>query len=490
MRHNKIIMRRFELLFLLFLTPGIFILIVPAESPYSWQFWVFIAVLVLGTLHLLTEKHRWQMYPAYVVLALILLVLAGSFLDFRVTMLPTFWRFILAVAGIIFWALAIFLAYRIPIFKLPAPTGPHQIGTTFFAVENNTFSTKNQSAVVVIQVWYPAQSGSGRPAPYLPHAPLILNWLRLVPTNSFLDAPPAVENGPYPLLIFGHGGGSIAAQNTIQMEELASHGYVVCTLSHPIDSAVFIYPDGSKDGRSFLKAWQEMRPVLADNNKAFAKAAVLKDSYRAGLAQLAAKKAVMRQILAENQIALEVIERRTNDTLAVIQYLVGMQNGTTDTFLTGMMEMDNLGVFGHSNGGAVAVNTAAQSERVKAVLNMDGYPFGDILDIGLKQPYLSMSREGAEGRDEVILAQALREAYRLTIKGTSHLSFMDIYFWFRQPRSGITRRLTPRRAIEVMNAYTLAFFNKHLKNKEAPLMEAPSNRYPEAIFETYITPSK
>jgi predicted dienelactone hydrolase len=435
--------------------------------------------------HLVTEKHRWQMFPAYILFVLAFLFWISSVFGLWVTRLPDLLRILLALTGIMLWFTAVFISYRIPIFRLPPPTGPYSVGTTFYPVENDVSAGKSQSPNIVFQVWYPAQSEDGRPAPYLPHAPFLWDWLRLVKTQSILDAPPVVEDGPYPVLFFGHGGGFIAAQNTIQMQELASYGYVVCSLSHPIDSAVTVYPDGSNDGRSFLQAWREMRPALTDNNKAFATAAMLKDSFKGSAAQLAEKKAVMQQILAENRTALAVIERRTNDTLAVIQFLVDLQNGKTDLFLADIMDLNNIGAFGHSNGGAVAINAAMQTERIKAVLNMDGYPFGDILDTNLQQPYLSMSREGAEGRDEVILAQAVNEAYRVSIKGTAHLNFMDLYLWFRQPISSSFGSINSKRAVEIMNAYTLAFFDKHLKNEAVPLIKGPSFDYPEVIFEVY-----
>ncbi|MFZ0545552.1 MAG: hypothetical protein WAM60_08940 [Candidatus Promineifilaceae bacterium] len=96
-----------------------------------------------------------------------------------------------------------------------------------------------------------------------------------------------------------------------------------------------------------------------------------------------------------------------------------------------------------------------------------------------------MSREGAERRDEVILAQAVHEAYRLSIMGTSHLNFTDIFLWVSQFQGRFLGSINPRRAVEVMNAYTLAFFDRHLKNKAAALLNGSSSQYPEAVIESY-----
>lgn len=68
----------------------------------------------------------------------------------------------------------------------------------------------------------------------------------------------------------------MAVQNTIQMQELASHGYIVVSVSHSHDSVVTVYPDGRTDGRSFAQAWRDMNPVLTDNNNASSTTAALK----------------------------------------------------------------------------------------------------------------------------------------------------------------------------------------------------------------------
>ena len=47
-----------------------------------------------------------------------------------------------------------------------------------------------------------------------------------------------------PVLIFSPGGGMIREAYTAQLEDLASHGYVVAAISHPYDASVTIFPGG------------------------------------------------------------------------------------------------------------------------------------------------------------------------------------------------------------------------------------------------------
>ena len=64
----------------------------------------------------------------------------------------------------------------------------------------------------------------------------------LVKTHAILDAPPA--EGQAPVLIFSHGYTGYIAQNTPQVEELASRGYVVASIGHTGEAAAVPFPDG------------------------------------------------------------------------------------------------------------------------------------------------------------------------------------------------------------------------------------------------------
>lgn len=119
-------MRRFEFLLLMALVPGVFVLIVRPTDQFGWQFWVLVTALLFLIVHITKEKHRWQMFPAYILLVLIFLFIVGSFFGFRVTALPTIWRILAALSGILLWFFAIMNAYTLAFFdrhlkNKPAP---------------------------------------------------------------------------------------------------------------------------------------------------------------------------------------------------------------------------------------------------------------------------------------------------------------------------------------------------------------------------------
>lgn len=49
---------------------------------------------------------------------------------------------------------------------------------------------------------------------------------------------------------------------------------------------------------------------------------------------------------------------------------------------------------------------------------------------------------------------------------------------------GFSGPMGSRRAHEIINAYTLAFFDRHLKGRAAALLDGPAEQYPDVIFET------
>src|SRR5262249_7361276 len=128
--------------------------------------------------------------------------------------------------------------------RLPAPTGPFPVGT-------QALHLRDGDRELMGAVWYPARDVAGCPrADWL--APAVLREL-LVPadfapdaaltpvTSGHLGARPLGSRGP--LILYSHGAHDHRASNTIVVQELASHGYVVVTVDHTGD-AFSQLPDG------------------------------------------------------------------------------------------------------------------------------------------------------------------------------------------------------------------------------------------------------
>jgi hypothetical protein len=68
--------------------------------------------------------------------------------------------------------------------------------------------------------------------------------------------------------------------------------------------------------------------------------------------------------------------------------------------------------------------------------------------------------------------------YQVTIGKTNHGHFSDFLLFLPANKA----QLDPQRAHEIIVAYTLAFFDKHLLGKDTDLLKGPSANYPEVTF--------
>src|SRR5262245_41191275 len=204
----------------------------------------------------------WQTVPAAIALALLTALVAwqggGKWL-----------RRIVAGFAVLLIAISSALFYFLPIFELPAPNGPHAIGTRQFELTDTSRTGVLEDSAdtprrILVRAWYPATNTTDLPTrPYLtadevrdraiavfedfglPEPQLMYRHFQHVRTHSHVDAPLAGAN-PLPVIVFSHGYWCWLGQNTALMEQLASHGYLVFSIGHPHDAGTMTFADGVK----------------------------------------------------------------------------------------------------------------------------------------------------------------------------------------------------------------------------------------------------
>lgn len=172
--------------------------------------------------------------------------------------------------------LAIFIAFLIvlPVFRFPAPGGPHAIGTlTYHLVNPNRAEIFSMDASsrreLMVKIWYPAKAAeplSSTPpsprAPYVQNADALAKALsrlknlptalfgqfKYVTTHAIPGALMADEKRSYPVLIFLEGAIGFRQMNTFQVEALVSQGPIVAAIDQPYTAAVVVFPDGREVG--------------------------------------------------------------------------------------------------------------------------------------------------------------------------------------------------------------------------------------------------
>ena len=75
--------------------------------------------------------------------------------------------------------------------------------------------------------------------------------------------------------------------------------------------------------------------------------------------------------------------------------------------------------------------------------------------------------------------------YFVQVPGAFHSNFMDLPLWFPiASRLGVTGPIDGERVHGIINAYTLGFFNRHLKGQVATGFDELRAKYPEVHVES------
>ena len=145
---------------------------------------------------------------------------------------------------------------------------------------------------------------------------------------------PANGTGTYPLIVFSHGFCGVPDSNNSMFTELASHGYVVCSVGHPSQSAFTVSESG--------------------------KVTVLNGAYMAEYGKLGDDPAVN---LALFQKWMSI---RVADMQLVLDSVLASTGGLYD-----LVDHSKIGVMGHSLGGAAAMGVPRVRSDISAVVNLD-----------------------------------------------------------------------------------------------------------------------
>ena len=396
--------------------------------------------------------------------------------------------------------IAFILRLVIPVFHFPHPTGSYEIGTlTYHWVDESRHEkfTANLSdrRELIVQIWYPAKRGSTTPKmPYIQSADIVMgNFARIlhkpqsifrnfkfITTNATPFAAMAETEPSYPVLLFLEGAAGFRQMNNFQVEELVSHGYVVVAVDQPGTAAAVVFPDGHQIAGLPIQQMQSLiRPSYMESQD----------------------KAVLNGVeLNESSI----IPYLTQDVIFVLNQLIDLNRSDPNKILNDHLDMYHVGAFGISLGGIVVGEACLLEPRLKACIMMDAPMPTDVVQVGLSRPSMWMTRDADSMRlerkrsggwpENEINAhlKSMRAAfegnqsvsYFLQLPGTFHSNFTDVPLWSPLVTwLGITGPMDGGRAHDIINAYSLSFFDRHLRGFPASRLQALSTQFPEVHFE-------
>ena len=317
----------------------------------------------------------------------------------------------------------------------PVPTGPYVTGVHDFEFVDTTYPSSSPTGRRLMgRVWYPACLQfefqpdtntcihdnaeipfSRKRALFEPgefeatalHIPTIMSpFMDLTAlfeeardgtSNSFIDAPPLGASGTskslttrqavtnnLPLVVFSHGGASTVGSSTFQMEELASHGYVVVSVAHPGWAAGIMYPNGDTmdiDENFVTAMFMDADPSDGVNDSDIT------------------NRYIARKARAErtNTGLAAFVPRGRDDLMAMVDYLEQVSSTSESLVLRSLgisSGQRSVVYMGHSYGGCLAASAAHVDPRAIGVINLDGtHQYKDLLGTQLRVPMLTLVTE-------------------------------------------------------------------------------------------------
>ncbi|OOC04935.1 lipase [Amycolatopsis azurea DSM 43854] len=386
----------------------------------------------------------------------------------------------------------------------PALTGHHEVGTTDLHLVDNARPDPwkpERRREIMVTVTYPAdRSADGPRAPWFsPAMGSVID--QVLASKDYLDLPvgsidwntakrnaevgvPAAHGAPKPVALFSPGFGGPRETYTALVDDLASRGYVVVSLSHTYESAAVEFPGGRLE-----------QAVPPGEGPEFMKKA---------------------------------LDARVGDTRFVLDQLTKLARGQNPDAenrplprgLGRSLDLSRVGAFGHSYGGFTSGETMVHDGRIDAGINLDGamatafgyppgsaYVPGEVTKRGLDRPFMLMGAEGVDPN-----GKPLEHTHRhpefdrswadfwanqrgwkrdlLLRGGSTHMAYSDLQVVVPQLGSRVTPEkreavigtIDPRRSLAAQREYISAFFDLHLKGRDRHLLDRESPRYPNIDF--------
>ena len=491
-------MRYLELLLVVANTLTFCLLTAPLPRRVWWLRRVALAAVLVAFAQIALQGARWQMAPAYMLTGLLLLFWLlphkarnrGTAGRKRTGRLAAGVTTGLGVFGL---AVSIGLPMALPVFQFLRPAGPYEIGAVTYhwvdAGRSEAFSPEPTARrELMAQIWYPAMADPSAPrAPYVQDVSVLAplahllglpaltfeHW-KYVTTNAIPSAAASTAQPSYPVLIFLEGMTGYRQMNTFQVEALVSQGYIVVAIDQPYVAASVTFPDGRQvSGHSKRR----MNALIQQSIDPIERSPILQGlSFKEG-----------------------IIPYLAQDVSFALNELTVLNRADPNSILTGRLDLQRVGVFGVSLGGIVVAEACKAELRLRACLVMDAPMPADVVQAGLRQPSMwitrdadTMRREGWSPTDvaqhqatmRAVFRRVQRDGYFVSVRGMFHANLTDAPYWSPLfSLMGVTGPVGDRRAHRIVNAYTLAFFDRHLKGRRVVLLEGSADHHPEVSFE-------
>jgi hypothetical protein len=175
----------------------------------------------------------------------------------------------------------------------------------------------------------------------------------------------------------------------------------------------------------------------------------------------------------------EQVAIRVADLRFVLDVIATPTKGPSElATLLERVDANRIGLLGMSLGGATVIDVCKIDARCHAGVNLDGGLFGQYQRQPLQTPFLSMVSAGNRKYGEHLLVSSTNDYYEVLVEGAGHGDFCDMTFLMPFMKwLGANGPIDAMRAVDVVNAVSLKFFDAYLRDGPKPRFDA--QEFPE-----------
>jgi dienelactone hydrolase len=305
-----------------------------------------------------------------------------------------------------------------------ATTGEYQVSTaTYTYTDTNrveTYTDTGENRKLNVEMWYPANA-----------------------------------DGTYPLIVFSHGAFGVKSSNESLYNELASHGYIVCSIDHTYQALYTTDADGHRISID-MDYMQEMSAEDARSNR--------QQSY---------------------EYYQKWMKIRTDDINFVTDYILAEAKNNASDKPYKLVDTTKIGVMGHSLGGSAALGIGRMRDDVNAVIALESPFMCDIKGVEDGEfvfedkiypvPVLNVYSDGTWGiladrpqyaENYALLSDTEATAFNVHISGVGHLTLTDLALtspFLTRILNGQESTTDTEYCLKTINKICLEFFDSYLK---------------------------
>lgn len=312
-----------------------------------------------------------------------------------------------------------------PQYKKIKPTGKYQVETANYTYRDTnrieTYTNNGENRKLNVQLWYPENSSE-----------------------------------KCPLIVFSHGGLGIKTSNETLYNELASHGYLVCSIDHTYQCLYTTNENGHTTyvDKDYMK---ELNTQNAKSNK--------QQSY---------------------EYFQKWMKIRTDDINFVIDYIIEQANNEAHA-LYKHIDTTKIGVMGHSLGGSAALGIGRMRKDVSAVIALESPFMCDIKGVKNNEfiftdekypiPVLNVYSDSSwhhladwpqYAKNHALLSDNNPTAFNFHISGVGHFTLTDLALtspFLTRMFNGKKSTADTKYCLKMINKSCLEFFDCYLKKE-------------------------